>query len=580
MQLESLSAYLPSLETTTDPQPTLVAPGTSLIQVIALMSQIARKQCVLPTASTSASFEPTLPQASSAVLVVEEGQLIGIFTEHDLVKLTATQTQWRNLKIEEVMSQPVVTLTKAPSQSLLTALSIFRQHKIRHLPVLDEQGKILGLISSGSIRKALQPLNMLKWKQVRDVMSYDVVAAPASTTVLALTQLMIQHRVSSIVLTRCDADAQADSELVYAIGLITERDIVQYQALELDLSELPAEAVMSTPLFQLNPSDQLLKAQQLMQQHRVRRLVVTGEQGELKGIVTQGSLLRVFDPLEMYELLEFLHQTVEQRTSELTQINQKLQSEILERQLVETQLRETLIKEQELNQFRRYITAMASHDLRLPLTNILLSADLLHKKSHLIPEAQKEEYFDRIRLAVKRMNQLLNDIVTISEVEVGRIDLKAEPLELVEFCQTLIEEICLATQSKCVIQFDSMITQGVANVDEKVLRQILINLLSNAVKYSPAGTTVTFELITEAEQVIFRIQDQGIGIPEEDQAQLFQPFYRASNVRGFEGTGLGLAIVKRCVDAYQGAIQLTSQTNLGTTFTITLPLVINLSHAS
>jgi signal transduction histidine kinase len=413
---------------------------------------------------------------------------------------------------------------------------------------------------------------MLKWKQVRDVMTNDVVSAPALTTILTLTQLMIQHRVSSIVLT--ESAAQLTSQVLYPLGLVTERDIVQYQALELDLSELPAEVVMSTPLFQVRPSDSLLKAQQLMQQHRIRRLVVTGEQGELKGIVTQTNLLRMFDPLEMYELLEFLHQTVEQRTSELNEINHNLQIEIVKREMIEAQLRETLVKEQELNQFRCYITAMASHDLRLPLSNISLVTELLQQYRNNIPEAKQEQYLDRIQAAVKQMNQLLNDIVDISEIESGKVNLKIEPLELLHFCQDLIEEVCMATQSKCVIQFSSTLARGIVHVDEKSMRQILINLLSNAVKYSPAGTTVTFELLADPESVTFRIQDQGVGIPEADQVRLFEPFYRASNVRDVEGTGLGLAIVKRYVDAYQGTIALISQVNSGTIFTVRLPLAI------
>jgi len=578
MQLDSLSDYLPALESTIDPQPILVAPGTPLIQVIAQISQVGQQHCALPSDPARATFDPALSQTSSAVLVVERSQLVGIFTEHDVVKLTATQTQWRSLKIEEVMSQPVVTLTKTPELSLLTALSIFREHKIRHLPVCDEQGRILGLISSGSIRKALQPLNMLKWKQVREVMTDEVVSAPATTSVLALTQLMVNHQVSSIILTQ--SDAQPNSPWLYPIGMITERDIVQYQALELALPQLPAALVMSTPLFQVHPADPLLKAQQLMQQHRIRRLVVTGEHGELKGIVTQGNLLRVFDPLEMYELLEFLHQTVERRTYELSQINQQLQTEILEREIVETQLRETLVKEQELNQFRRYITAMASHDLRLPLTNISMAAELLQQPNEIIPEIKKAQYLNRIRIAVKQMTHLLNDIVSISEVDSKTIAFNAEPLELIQFCQALIEEIYLATQTKCMIQFNTAIEYGIVNVDEKILRQILVNLLSNAVKYSPPGAIVKFELLAEAEQLLFRIQDQGIGIPKADQTQLFEPFYRASNVKGVEGTGLGLAIVKRYIDAYQGVIEFSSQINVGTIFTIKLPITVNISGMS
>lgn len=573
MRLESLSAYLPSLETTIDPNPTLVSPQMPLLQVIALMSQAARQQCVLPTGFAGDTFDLSAFEPTSAVLVVERSQLVGIFTEHDLVELTASQTHWRQQRIEQVMSQPVVTLTKTPTQSLLTALSLFREYKIRHLPVLDEQGQILGLISSSSIRKALQPLNLLKWKQVKDVMAYEVVATPASVTILELTQLMIQHRVSSVVLTESTQQPTGTSVL-RPIGMITERDIVQYQALELNLTELTAAAVMSTPLFSIHASDPLLKAQQLMQQHRIRRLVVIGDQGELKGIVTQGSLLRVFDPLEMYELLEFLHQTVERKTCELNQTNQKLQAEILERESVEAQLRETLVKEQELNQFRSYITAMASHDLRLPLTNISLAAELLQQNTHPIPEQKKHQYLDRIRLSVKQMNQLLNDILTISEMESGHIQLRPVSLELVQFCQAMIEELQLATQSKCVVQFRSAIATCMTYIDEKVLRQILVNLLSNAIKYSAAGSTVVFELLLEAESLIFRIQDQGIGIPEADQQQLFSPFYRASNARQVEGTGLGLAIVKQCVEACQGTIAVTSSTGVGSIFSITLPLVL------
>lgn len=568
MQLESLSAYLPSLDTTIDPNPSLVARGTPLFEVIALMSQVPHQQCQLVPSS---ELDPTLPEPTSAVLVVERSRLIGIFTEHDLVKLTAAQTNWRDLLIEEVMSQPVVTLTRTPAQSLLTALSLFREYHIRHLPVLDEQGDILGLISSSSIRKALQPLNLLKWKQIKDVMSYDVVSAPASSTVLDLTQRMIQHRISSVVLTQVQPDSAHPSEL-YPVGMITERDIVQYQALELDLTELSAEAVMSTPLFSIHASDPLLKAQQLMQQHRIRRLVVTGNQGELKGIVTQGNLLRVFDPLEMYELLEFLHQTVERRTSELNQTNQILQAEITEREMIEAQLRETLLKEQELNQFRSYIAAMASHDLRLPLTNISLAAQLLQQKEFTLSPTKQEQYLDRIHSSVKQMNQLLNDILAISELESGQITLQPMEVELVEFCQEIMTELQLATQSKCAIAFNSSIPVCRTKVDEKVLRQILVNLLSNAIKYSPAGTIVVFDFWAEAESILFRIQDQGIGIPPTDHPKLFKPFSRASNVKSFEGTGLGLAIVKRCVEACQGTIDLVSDIGMGSIFTVKLPI--------
>jgi signal transduction histidine kinase len=109
--------------------------------------------------------------------------------------------------------------------------------------------------------------------------------------------------------------------------------------------------------------------------------------------------------------------------------------------------------------------------------------------------------------------------------------------------------------------------------DEGLLKHILSKLLNNAIKYSPAGGQVRFELTAQEKVVTLQIQDQGIGIPKAEQAQLFQPFFRAHNADRIPGTGLGLAIVKKCVAAHGGEIALQSEVGLGTTFTVTLPLV-------
>jgi signal transduction histidine kinase len=109
-------------------------------------------------------------------------------------------------------------------------------------------------------------------------------------------------------------------------------------------------------------------------------------------------------------------------------------------------------------------------------------------------------------------------------------------------------------------------------MDEKLLRHILFNLLSNAIKYSPVGTTIHFELNFQDNEVVFHIQDQGIGIPLDDQKHLFETFHRAANVGTISGTGLGLAIVKKSVDLHGGQIAVDSEVGVGTRFTVTLPL--------
>jgi signal transduction histidine kinase len=138
-----------------------------------------------------------------------------------------------------------------------------------------------------------------------------------------------------------------------------------------------------------------------------------------------------------------------------------------------------------------------------------------------------------------------------------------------------VEELQLSAEANHRISFTCLGSYREACVDEKLLRQILSNLLSNAIKYSPEGGKIQFDLIFEQDTVTFHLQDEGIGIPLKDQAQLFDAFFRSSNVDTISGTGLGLAIVKRCVDIHKGQITVESEVGVGTTFRVILPLLGN-----
>jgi signal transduction histidine kinase len=142
----------------------------------------------------------------------------------------------------------------------------------------------------------------------------------------------------------------------------------------------------------------------------------------------------------------------------------------------------------------------------------------------------------------------------------------------VEELQLMAEDKQALTKSHFTIQFASKGECTQVSVDEKLLRQMLVNLLSNAIKYSHSRGIVHFDLACEPSQVIFRIRDEGIGIPPEDRQHLFESFHRASNVGTLPGTGLGLAIVKKCVDLHGGQISVESEVGVGTTFCVMLPL--------
>jgi signal transduction histidine kinase len=218
----------------------------------------------------------------------------------------------------------------------------------------------------------------------------------------------------------------------------------------------------------------------------------------------------------------------------------------------------------------RYIS-MASHDLRTPLTTIQMSADLLQLYGQKWDEAKKNTHFERIQTAVSNMNQLLEDILTLSKVESGKLSFNPAPLDVMKFCRLLIEELqSLATQKHRLI-FQGCLPYLHATLDEKILRHLLTNLIANAIKYAPNGGEVILEVFCQSQQVIFRIQDQGIGIPPEDQQKLFQQFERASNVGDIPGMGLGLCIVKQVVDLHGGEITVDSNLGVGTIFTVKLP---------
>lgn len=227
--------------------------------------------------------------------------------------------------------------------------------------------------------------------------------------------------------------------------------------------------------------------------------------------------------------------------------------------------------EEERDRHSHYV-CMASHEFRHPLTTIFISSEILKQYGEQLTEEKKLKHFDSIQSAVRSMNQMLEDILTIGRADSGKIEFNPIPLDLVDFCSELVESLRQGVESRHTIEFIAEGDFSDAVMDNHLLHHILTNLISNAIKYSPEGGKVRLHLTREGKQAILRVQDQGIGIPETEQAQLFQVFHRATNVGNIPGTGLGLAIVKRSVDLHGGEITVESKVGIGTTFTVKLPL--------
>ena len=352
-----------SLEQAIEREPLIVTPNTLVVEVINLMSQGWVRNCRLDNYD-SASDESLVIQehSSSCAVVIDDGQLLGIFTERDVVRLIAAGRTLQGITIAEVMSRELVTLKiNNTSEDIFAARNLMREHGIRHLPIMNECNQLLGIISSEGMRRQLRPTQWLRFCRVGEVINPQVVHAPPTLSVLDVIKLMVKHHVSCVVIIQ---GARGKEEGVRGngkysdigagallpIGIITERDVLQFQKLELNLESIQAQTVMSAPLFLVSPEDSLWSVHSLMQQRRVRRLVVAGSQAELVGIITQTSLLQALDPTEMYGILELLEQKVEELEGERrelsqsyttqSQLYQQTQKALEERQQAEKALRE------------------------------------------------------------------------------------------------------------------------------------------------------------------------------------------------------------------------------------------------
>ncbi len=244
--------------------------------------------------------------------------------------------------------------------------------------------------------------------------------------------------------------------------------------------------------------------------------------------------------------------------------------DISDRKRAEAELLKALEKERELNQLKSGFVSMVSHEFRTPMTTIQMAAGILQRYSGNLTNDKKDKYFNQIDTAISSMIQLIDEILFLGKTDADTLKYQPAPLDLENFCHELAETMQASAESTITFRCEGKRTQ--AEMDAFLLQLILTNLLSNAIKYSPPRSKVQFNLTYQNATALFQIQDRGIGIPLKDQEQLFDTFYRASNVGQTQGTGLGLSIVKKCVELHGGRISVNSEVGVGTTFTVTLPL--------
>ena len=228
-------------------------------------------------------------------------------------------------------------------------------------------------------------------------------------------------------------------------------------------------------------------------------------------------------------------------------------------------------EEKELNQFKTHFIAMVSHEFRTPMATISSAAGILRRYWPRLSEAEKVGYLNDINSEIKHMNNMLEEVSMLGRADAGKLHCRPQRLLVCQACRDILQRVRALDQEQHRFEFICPSESKEITVDHNLLEHILINLLTNAMKYSPANSEIRLEVEILPDVVRFHIQDQGIGIPEVEQATLFEAFQRGSNTAGIAGSGLGLTVVKQCVDLHGGSIEVHSRPHQGSRFSVSLP---------
>ncbi len=248
--------------------------------------------------------------------------------------------------------------------------------------------------------------------------------------------------------------------------------------------------------------------------------------------------------------------------------------DITERKALESGLQRHIRELEDLDRVRSDFVATVSHELRTPLTSIIGQVEILEDGDYGDLSTGQAHGLDIIGRNSERLLKLIEDLLTLSSIESGELDLHREPTPVVGLLDSVrcqVERIAIAKSVQLTLDCGAGLDTVIA--DREQLDRALLNLLTNAIKFTPAGGTVSIQARREEGDLVLTVADTGVGIPEDEQDGLFTRFFRSSVATrlAIQGTGLGLVIVKRIVEEHGGTVSIVSAADQGTTVTVTIP---------
>ncbi|SKB98672.1 PAS domain S-box-containing protein [Sphingobacterium nematocida] len=254
-----------------------------------------------------------------------------------------------------------------------------------------------------------------------------------------------------------------------------------------------------------------------------------------------------------------LEEVVRHRTKDLISLVSELEK-------AKADVSNSLEKEKELNQLKSRFVSMASHEFRTPLSSVQLSASLIDKYIERPDFEAVIKHTNRIKGSVQLLNNILNDFLSLEKLEAGVVAVNKQNINLVHLGEEISGEMQLICKKNQHIVYQHTGATAEFYLDAHLLKNSIINLISNAIKYSGEDTFIEFSTEITEDKCTIVVKDNGIGIPVEDQKNLFEPFFRAHNTGNIPGTGLGLNIVRRYISLMDGELEYWSAINQGALF--------------
>jgi PAS domain S-box-containing protein len=243
--------------------------------------------------------------------------------------------------------------------------------------------------------------------------------------------------------------------------------------------------------------------------------------------------------------------------------------------------RQARVEAEKAVQVRETFLSVASHELKTPLTSLLMQAQLLQRRSvrNGILSERDQRSLQVITDQAQRLDRMISTLLDISRIERGQLTITRAPFAIDQLLQRVIAELQSVSETHTLV-YESSAEEVLINADELRIEQVLQNLLQNAIKYSPNGGNIHVMLEIHNGEVVIRVHDRGIGIPTADLPYLFTRFYRATNAdpQRISGVGIGLYIVHEIVTLHGGTIQIESEEGTGSTVSVHLPRMIEYSN--